>query len=108
MSMADQMWRELKTLRQEILDLKQVKKANCESKYYVYEVDMGSEYHSDWKITYKDGEQPIVAEVLSDATNSLSTPSGNVQYLFTYGHMSSNITILSTREIESVEGLPWA
>lgn len=107
MSMADQLWRDLKTLKQEILDLKQLKKANSVSRYYVYKVEMDADYHSDWKITYKDGSQPIVAEVLSDATNSLSTPSGNVQYLFTYGHMSSNITILSTREIESVEGLPW-
>ena len=107
MSMSDQLWRDVRHLKQEILDLKQVKKANCASRYFVYEVEMGDEYYADWKITYKDGNQPIIAEVLSDATNALSSPAGNIQYLFTYSHMSSTIIILSTREIEKVEGVPW-
>ncbi len=107
MSLGDDLWRAVRHLQQEILDLKQVKPANCASKYYVYEVEMTGEYYADWKITYKDGDQPIIAEVLSDATNALSSPSGNVQYLFTYSHMSSTIIILSTREIDNVEGVPW-
>lgn len=105
MNIGEAMWREFKTLKQELLDLKQMKPANCASKYYIFEIPASAEYYAYWRITYKDGTQPIIAEVLSDATTSLSSPSGNTQYLFAYSQMSSMIKILSTREIESVVGV---
>ena len=104
MIISDELWRKFKTMRQEILDLKQLKKASCASKYYEYNVNTFN-YYNAWKITYKSGNQPIISEVLSYADSSLSVPVGNIQYLFTFSQAITDITILSTREIESVEGV---
>lgn len=104
MIISDELWKKFKTMRQEILDLKQTKKASCASKYFEYKVNTFT-YYNVWEITYKDGTQPIISEVLSYANSSLSVPSGNIQYLFTFSQAISDITILSTREIESVEGI---
>lgn len=98
------MWREFKKLKQELLDLKQTKKASCASKYYIQEKN-GSTYYNAWKITYKAGTQPIIAEVLSYSDTALSTPNNNIQYLFSYSQIITDITILSTREIEKIEGI---
>ncbi len=96
--------KKLKTLRQEILDLKQTKKASCASKYYTYTQSSGS-YYNVWQITYKDGKQPIISEVLSYANSSLSVPNNNKQYIFTFSQSAASITVLSTREIESIAGI---
>lgn len=104
MNISNELWRKFKTMRQEILDLKQVKKASCASKYFEYNINT-STFYTTWKITYKSGNQPIIAEVLSYADSSLSVPVNNIQYLFTFSQAITDITILSTREIESVEGI---
>lgn len=104
MIISDELWKKYKKLRQEILDLKQVKKANVVSKYYTY-TQSGGQYYNSWRITYKPGKQPIIAEVLSYSDTALSTPSGNTQYLFSYSQAITEITILSTREIEEIEGI---
>lgn len=104
MIISNELWRKFKNMRQEILDLKQTKKASCASKYYEYKVNTFN-YYSVWEITYKDGNQPIISEVLSYADSSLSIPYNNIQYLFTFSQAISDITILSTREIESVVGI---
>lgn len=104
MIISDELWRKYKKLKQEILDLKQVKKANVVSKYYTY-TKSGGTYYNIWRITYKSGKQPIIAEVLSYSDTALSTPSGNIQYLFSYSQAITEITILSTREVEEIEGI---
>ena len=103
MIIANELWKKLKTMKQELLNLKQIKKANCASKYYTYTVS-GQNYFY-WKITYKNGSQPIIAEVFSDAITSLSSPSGNTQYLFFYSQYPASITVFSTREIQSIVGM---
>ena len=104
MIISDEMWRKYKNLKQEILDLKQSKKANCASKYFIFTVNTQN-YYSSWQITYKDGTQPIISEVLADAIAFLSTPENNSQYLFFYSQYPATVTILSTREIEDIVGI---
>lgn len=104
MIISNEMWQELKRMKQEILDLKQVKKASSVSKYYIHTESAG-QYYNSWKITYKDGIQPIIAEVLSYSDTALSSPSGNEQYLFSYSQAINDITVLSTREIIKIEGI---
>lgn len=104
MIIGNEAWRELKSMKQEILDLKQVKKAACVSKYYTYTAS-DPNYHNYWKINYKDGKQPIISEVLSYSDTALSAPSGNQQYLFSFSQAITSVTVLSTREIESIESL---
>ena len=96
------MWKKLKKLKQELLDLKQIKKANCVSKYYTHTVSP-NQYYNAWLITYKSGSQPIIAEILSYQDSALSVPVNNSQYLFIYSQIVDDFTILSTREVESVE-----
>ena len=103
MIISDELWRKIKNLRQEILNLKQVKKANCASKYYIYEVS--GDYYNSWLITYKTGTQPIIAEVFSYADTSMSAPNGNQQYVFSFSQTISDLTIFSTRGIDSVVGI---
>lgn len=105
MIISDELWRKYKNMKQELLDLKQTKKATCASKYYIYTKDSGGTYYNTWQITYKAGTQPIVAEVLSYSDTALSSPAGNVQYLFSYSQSITSVTVLSTREIESITGI---
>lgn len=104
MIISDEFWRIIKNLKQEILNLKQVKKANCASKYYVYTISSQT-YYNNWLITYKAGDQPIIAEAFSYADTSMSAPSNNQQYVFSFSQVITDITILSTREIDSVVGV---
>ena len=103
MIISNEAWRKFKNLKQELLNLKQIKKANCASRYYTYTLS-GDQYFN-WRIVYKKGVQPIVAEVIADAAVSLSAPQNDTQYLFFYAQYPASITILSTREIESVVGI---
>lgn len=103
MRISEEMWKKIKTMRQEILDLKQTKKASCASKYFYY--NEPTTYYQIYKITYKTGTQPIIAEVLSYAQTSLTVPSSNIQYLFIFSQVVTSFTILSTREIDKVEGV---
>ena len=98
----DQMWKDLKRMKQEILDLKQIKRASSASKYYSF-TKKDDNYYNVWKITYKDGNQPIISEVLSYADTALTSPNNNIQYLFSYSQIISEITVLSTREILDIE-----
>lgn len=104
MILGNEFWQKVKNMRQEILNLKQVKKANCASKYYIYTAGDGS-YYTKWLITYKAGTQPIISEVFSYADTSLSAPSGNQQYVFSFAQVATSITVLSTREIDTVVGV---
>ena len=104
MNISNLLWKKLKTMRQEILDLKQTKKASCASKYYKFEVG-GYDFYTIWEITYKDGTQPIISEVLSYADSALSDVNNNKQYLFTFAQTVTSVTVLSTREIESIVGI---
>ena len=104
MIISKELWRKYKNLKQELLDLKQIKRANCVSKYYTYTYTSDLDYYS-WQITYKSGSQPIIAEVLAYSDTALSAPNGNTQYLFSYSQAEREITILSTREIDNVVGI---
>ena len=104
MIIADVFWRRLKRLKQELLNLKQLKKANCASKYYISSTSSGT-YYNTWRITYKAGSQPIISEVLSYQDTSLSAPVGNQQYIFSFSQTTNTITVLSTREVISIEGI---
>ncbi len=101
MIISNELWRKYKNLKQEVLNLKQIKKASCASKYYRFEAS--APQSSILKITYKSGTQPIISEALTDASVAFSTPSGNTQYLSTFTQYASKIVIFSTREIEKVE-----
>lgn len=102
MIISEEMWQKFKRLKQEILDLKQIKQASCASKYFVYTYTPSTD-SSNYLVTYKSGEQPIITEVLSDGSVSLSAPSDDTQYLFFFAHYPATITLYSTREIESIE-----
>jgi len=101
MIISKELWRKYKNMKQELLNLKQIKKANCASKYYITTYEP-SVYTTKYQITYKSGIQPIIAEALSDGQTSLATPVGNTQYLFFFAQYKADITILSTREVESI------
>lgn len=104
MIISDEAWREVKNLKQEILDLKQTKKANVASKYYIF-TQSSATYYNSWLVTYKAGTQPIIAEVLSSSDTALSAPNGNTQYLFSFSQATTSVTVLATREILSIEGI---
>ena len=104
MIISQKYYQELKELEEEVLALKQIKRASSASKYYIATASSGS-YHTAWLITYKPGTQPIVSEVLSYSDTALSTPVGNQQHLFSYSQVITSVTVLSTREIESIVGL---
>lgn len=104
MILQKELWRELKTIKQEILNLKQVKRASTTSRYFIYKVS-GDEQYFHWRITYKPGTQPIITEVLSYQKTSLSSPENDTQYIFSFAQASAQLTILSTREVLSVVGV---
>lgn len=104
MIISQKFYREINELEQELLALKQIKRASSASKYYIKTASSG-DFHTSWLITYKAGTQPIISEVLSYSDTALSSPSGNQQYLFSYSQVISSVTVLSTREIESIVGL---
>ena len=102
MQQGEELYRLIKNTRQEVLNLKQVKRANVASTYNIYEYTP-SEYANTFRVTYEPGEQPIISTVLSTANAFLTNPAGNEQYLFAFSQVISKITILSTRPIASVE-----
>ncbi len=104
MVIAEELWSKLKNFKREILNLKQSKKVGTVCKYYSYKVT-GDSFHYAWLVTYKDGDQPIISEVYSYYHTSMSVPSGNTQYIFSFSQASAQLTVFSTREIESVVGL---
>ena len=104
MIIAQKAWQEVNSLWQEVLDLKQIKRASSASKYYSKTGTSGS-YTNAWLITYKAGDQPIISEVLSYSDTALSAPVGNQQYLFSFAQVITSVTVLSTREIESIVAL---
>ena len=104
MVIAEELWNKLKSFKREILNLKQSKKVSTVCKYYTYKVS-GDTLHFSWLITYKAGNQPIISEVYSYYNTSLSVPSSNQQYIFSFNQASAELTVVSTREIQSVVGL---
>lgn len=104
MVIAEELWYKLKQFKREILNLKQSKKVGTLCRYNIYNVS-GDTTHFAWLITYKDGEQPIITQVYSYYQTSLTAPSGNQQYIISFSQASAELTVFSTREIESVVGL---
>lgn len=104
MVISEELWQKLKGFKRELLNLKQSKKVGTNCRYFTYKVS-GDTQHFSWKITYKAGNQPIISEVYSYYTTSMSVPVGNEQYIFSFSQASAELTVLSTREIESVVGL---
>lgn len=104
MVIAEELWKKLKGFKRELLNLKQSKKVGTNCRYFIYKVS-GDTQHYSWKVTYKDGGQPIISEVYSYYTTSMSVPSANEQYIFSFNQASAELTVLSTREIDSVVGL---
>ena len=97
----DELWRKIKRLRQEVLNLKQVKRVGTTTKFYSYSI---SEVTSmTVKITYKAGNNPILTDVLGDISGALSSPVNNEQYFFLYTQYYASMMIVSTREILRVE-----
>ena len=103
-SLTDTLQIRLKGYKRELLNLKQVKRASTNSRYFIYKVTGDQVYYS-WLITYADGDQPIITEVLSYYDTSLSAPATNQQYIFSFSQASAQLTVLSTRQIESVVGI---
>ena len=101
MIISQKAWKELNDIKEEVLALKQIKRAGSASKYYTCTASSSS-YHSNWLITYKPGTQPIISEVLSYSDTALSAPANNQQYIFSFSQTISDVTVLSTREIESI------
>lgn len=101
MIISNELWKKIKAVKQELLDLKQIKKASVASKYFTTTVSQPQSMVI--KITYNDGNQPIITEALTDASVAFSTPVGNVQYMSTFSQYASEITLFSTREIKSAE-----
>lgn len=102
----NEMWRKFKNMKQEILNLKQIKKASCASIYYEYTLELrNSDWHYNWQIFYKQGAQPIITEIVSDAFNVLSSPANDSQYLYIYVQYETELKIFSTREIDRIVGL---
>ena len=101
--MYNEMIQKLKYLNNEIHNLKQAKKAASDIKFYTFTVSGGNYY--TWLITYEDGSQPIITEVFSGIDTTLSAPNNNTQYIFGYSQYITDMTILSTRKIISVEGI---
>lgn len=104
MVISEELWQKLKGFKRELLNLKQSKKVGTNCRYFIYKVS-GDTMHYSWKITYKNGSQPIISEVYSYYTTSMSVPSGNEQYIFSFSQASAELTVLSTREIQNVVGL---
>jgi hypothetical protein len=104
MTLSENLWRKLKGFRNELLNLKQSKKVGTNCKYYIYKVT-GADTHYAWQITYKAGDQPIISEVYSYYHTSLTVPVNNKQYIISFSQASAELTVLSTREIQSVVGL---
>lgn len=104
MAIGDDMWKRLKTLKLELLQLKQKKRAGTTSKYYIYELS-GDIYYNIWEIVYEESSQPIITEVLSYYDTALATPTGNKQLIFSFAQATAQMTVLSTRKIISVTGI---
>lgn len=103
-NLAEDLWKRLKGYKQELLNLKQVKRVSTNSKYYIFKVE-GNVYYNTWEITYEAGDQPIISELLSYYDSSLSVPVNNKQYIFSFAQVASEITVLSTRKIISIRGI---
>lgn len=101
MIISDEMWKKMRRMKNELLDLKQIKKASCVSRYYTKTITQPNSMII--KIYYKSGSQPIITEAISDAATAFSAPSGNVQYMSSFSQYATEIILFSTREIESVE-----
>lgn len=104
MVISEELWQRLKQFKRELLNLKQSKRISTNCRYYMYNVS-GDTFHNAWQITYKSGDQAIITEVFSYYHTSMSVPNGNTQYIFSFSQASAQLTVLSTREIQSVVGL---
>ena len=98
----------IKQLEQELTALKSVKKISSTVSVSVYPRRELPSGHNMCKITYKEGDQPIITEVIgSRFAWMIGEPIGNVQYIKLADNISEYGTpsVYSTREIIKVEAL---
>ena len=92
-------------LKREVADLKTAKKAGLIINMYNY-LDENYQYATGLhKITFADGNQPLINTRPSSSTNlTFFTPVGNEQYFYWAGNsIIGELRIQSTREVLSVE-----
>lgn len=97
----------LKKMEQELTDLKSGKKISTAVKFNMYKNKEFSGLKKVYKITYADGDQPIITDaIFRKMPMMLTSPSGNVQYIIFFGQGSAvSPDLYSTREIVKVEAL---
>ena len=96
-------------LEKEIIALKTAKKIGIDIDFNIKNFTPTTASDT-FKITYKEGSQPIISEVffqsVGDRSHALTTPSGNIQYIvLTLGGNIQPFTVYSTREIEKIEAI---
>lgn len=94
----------IKKLQQEVLALKTAKKAGLLLQTETYTVP-GFDYATGlYKITYDDGNQPIITTDYSQVKGTMFSPSGNEQYFYYAGSGAiGTLNLQSTRKILNVE-----
>ena len=98
----------IKRLEQELTNLKSGKRIISTVKFNRYYNRTLPETHNAFKITYANGDQPIITDIVGGRFIwMVSTPVNNTQYIkLAFGIGEAGIpNILSTREIVKVEAL---
>ena len=104
--MDDTLQLRIKTLQEEVLALKTAKKAGLLLKSQVYTIPQFNFATGLYKITYEDGEQPIITRDYSQLKSTFFTPEGNEQYMYNSGSgMIAGLSLQSTRKILDIEWL---
>ena len=93
----------IKRLQQEVLALKTAKKAGLLIKSYSYTDSAFNISPGLYKITYEDGNQPIITFDYSSGKGTMFAPEGNVQYVYYLITAVIELNLQSTRPIVSVE-----
>lgn len=100
----DTLQQEMLALERMIHDLKQSKYAGTMLSVYSFTDSSGDAgaigVH---KITFEDGQMPIITEIYSGSSITIFSPEGNTQYYYSQAQGQANVYIFSTRKILSVE-----
>ena len=98
----------IKSLEQELTDLKTGKKISSSVNFSLYHAKTLPETHNRFRITYADGDQPIITDIVGGRFGFyVDKPRGNTQEFKIIQDISEAgiPNILSTREIVKVEAL---
>ena len=93
----------IKKLQQEVLALKTAKKAGLLIISYSYNESAFNISPGLYKITYEDGNQPIITFDYSSGKGTMFAPEGNEQYIYYLITGVIELNLQSTRPIISVE-----